>query len=117
MKQQKLSDYQPNYPRKALKGFTLAAAALLAMGTATGCRLVEPQTTGIVPMEEPGVEETCPPDVQTEGIVPVAEPPMTPEPEELVIEGEISVDEGPTEEPEDLMLSGDVAILDLPEGE
>lgn len=96
MKQQKLTAYNPNYPKKALKGFALAAAALVAMGAATGCRLAEPQTVGIVPMDEPGVEETCPPEeVRTDGI---AMPEDTPE-------------------PEDLMLLGDVAILDLPEGE
>jgi len=27
MKQQKLSGYQPNYPKKAIRGMTLAAAA------------------------------------------------------------------------------------------
>lgn len=96
MKQQQLSDYQPKYPKKALKGVTLAAAALIAMGTAAGCRFVEVQTSGLVPMEDPGIEETVPPeDLQPEGYVAYE----------------------PTPEPEDLMLSGDVAILDLPEGE
>lgn len=109
MKQQKLSDYQPNYPKKAVKGMTLAAAALLTIGAATGCRLIRPETTGIVPMEEPGVEQTLPPEeLQTEGMVPIdemetPEPPMTtgvimgtPEPEKI-------------EEP---MLMGDVAVLE-----
>ncbi|MBQ2202255.1 MAG: hypothetical protein II412_06750 [Clostridia bacterium] len=96
MKQQKLTDYQPKYPKKALKGVTLAAAALIAMGTAAGCRFVEVQTSGIVPMEEPGVEETIPP-------------------EELQTEGYVAYE--PTPEPEELMLSGDVAILEPPGGE
>ena len=89
MKQQKLTDYQPKYPKKALKGVTLAAAALIAMGTAAGCRFVEVQTSGIVPMEEPGVEETVPPEeLQTEGYI-AYEP--TPKPEELELMGDVAV--------------------------
>ena len=100
MKQQKLSGYQPKYPKRTVKGMTLAAAALVALGAATGCRLIRPETTGIVPMEEPGIEETLPPEeLQTEGMVPIEEM-ETPEPEEI-------------EEP---MLMGDVAIIDLPDG-
>ncbi len=95
MKQQQLSGYKPNYPKKMKKGVTLAAAALLALGAMTGCR-AEVQTTGLVPMDEPGIEETVPPgEVQTEGMVPVEETP-TPEP--------TGTDE--------LELMGDVAILD-----
>ena len=90
MKQQKLSGYQPNYPRKALKGTALAAAALIALGTAGGCRLAPVQTTGIVPMEDPGVEETVPPEeLQTEGYISYEEP--TPEPEELELMGDVAV--------------------------
>jgi hypothetical protein len=104
MKQQKLTGYKPNYPKKTLKGVTLAAAALMAMGAATGCRLVPVQTTGIVPMDEPGVEETVPPEeLQTEGYIayePIPEAPMTPGAPLLE----------PTPEPLELM--GDVAIID-----
>ncbi len=105
MKQQQLSGYKPNYPKKMKKGVTLAAAALLALGAMTGCR-AEVQTTGLVPMDEPGIEETVPPgEVQTEGMVPVEEPLMTP--------GAPLAE--PTPEPtgtDELELMGDVAILD-----
>ena len=37
MKQQKLTDYRPNYPRKALRGAALTAAALVAVGSMAGC--------------------------------------------------------------------------------
>ncbi len=118
MKQQTLSGYKPNYPKKAVKGMALAAAALVTIGAATGCRALrpEPQIDGAIAIDEPtpGIEETLPPEeLQTEGLIPIdemetPEPPMTtglimvtPEPE-------------PTEEP---MLMGDVAIIDLPDGE
>lgn len=109
MKQQKLDGYRPNYPKKGIKGVTLAAAALLTIGTTLGCRVSspEPQIDGAIAIDEPGVEETLPPEeVRTEGIVPIEEtetpePEKTPEPEE-------------TPEPEDIMLMGDVAVIDLP---
>ncbi len=106
MKQQKLSGYQPNYPKKAIRGMTLAAAALVAIGATTGCRMIKPETTGLVPMEDPGIEETVPPEeLQTEGYVAyeeTPEPPMTP--------GAPLME--PTPEPEELELMGDVAIID-----
>ncbi|MBR4905851.1 MAG: hypothetical protein IKZ44_03275 [Clostridia bacterium] len=98
MKQVKLSDYKPSYPKKAIKGITLAAAAFLTIGAATGCRHPEPQIMGEIAVDDPtpGIEETLPPEeLQTEGIVSIDET-ETPEPEE-------------TEEP---MLMGDVAVLD-----
>ena len=96
MKQQKLSDYKPSYPKKALKGMTLAAAALLAIGAATGCRHLEPQIMGDVAVDDPtpGVEETLPP-------------------EELQTEGMVSIDDMETPEIEEApMLLGEVAIIE-----
>ncbi len=104
MKQQKLSGYQPNYPKKAIRGMTLAAAALVAIGATTGCRMIKPETTGLVPLEVPVIEETVPPDeLQTEGYVTyeeTPEPPMT--------TGLPAI----TPTPEALELMGDVAIID-----
>lgn len=100
MKQKQLEGYQPAYPKKVLRGAVLTTAAVLALGTATGCKLlpgIGTDTTGIVPIEDP-----------------------TPE---LVLDGEIAIDE-PTDEPqiegyvmpeptpEELILDGDVAIDD-----
>ena len=96
MKQQKLSGYKPNYPKKPVKGLTLAAAALLTIGAATGCRLIKPQIMGDVAVDDPmpGVEETLPPEeLQTKGMVPIGEM-ETPE-----------IEEAP-------MLMGDVAIIE-----
>lgn len=125
MKQQKLSGYKPNYPKKALKGLTLAAAALMTIGTSAGCKAWQPQTTGIVPMDDPasGVEQTLPPeDVRLEGYIayepvpPVTPgaplPDITPEPEDLRTGGVAMPEETP--EPEEIELMGDVAIIDEP---
>ena len=88
MKQQKLTEYRPNYPRKALRGAALTAAALAAIGGMTGC----------VRVKVPGVE------LQTDGMVAITtEPPE----EVLVTEGEVAIPE-PTEE--ELVLDGEVAI-------
>lgn len=93
MKQQKLSGYQPNYPKKTLKGMTLAAAALLALGTTVACRVPspEPELSGAVAIDEPGVQETLPPEeLQTEGLIPIDEM-ETPEPEEIMLPGDVLV--------------------------
>ena len=87
MKQQKMIDYRPNYPRKALRGAALTAAALMAVGGMAGC----------VRGKFPGVE------LQTEGIVAVTEPPE----ETLVLDGEVAICEPPEEE---LVTDGEVAI-------
>ena len=102
MKQQKLSGYTPNYPKKLLKGAVLTTAAMMALGASAGCRLIRGELT-------------------TSGAVAIDEPEPT---EVLVLDGEVAIDE-PTDEvelegymmPEDtpdpdgeLMLSGDVAI-------
>ena len=125
MKQQKLSGYKPNYPRRAMKGMALAAAALMALGTSAGCVARRTGDTAGGPAGEPtpGVEQTLPPEeVQLEGYVaPEPEPPVTPgaplpditpEPEDLRTGGVAMPEETP--EPEEIMLSGDVAIIDVP---
>ena len=87
MKQQKLTGYQPKYPRKPLRGAALTAAALVAIGGVTGCRMPIPQNP------------------QTEGLVPMPEPTD----QELVLDGEVAIPEATEEE---LILDGDVAIPD-----
>jgi|GEM_PF-3602996 len=97
MKQQRLADYRPNYPRKALRGAALTAAALMALGGAAGCQKAK----------DPGLE------LQTEGIVAISEPtdapvPATEPPEEvLVLDGEVTIPE-PEETPsiEELTTTG-----------
>ena len=101
MKQQKLDDYKPNYPKKLVRSMALAAAALVTIGASTGCRHLEPQIMGEIAVDDPtpGVEETLPPEeLQTEGLIPIDET-ETPEPEQ-------------TPEPDEIMLMGDVAVLD-----
>ena len=83
MKQQKLTGYQPKYPRKPLRGAAMTAAALVAIGGVTGCRAPIPQNP------------------QTEGLVPMPEPTD----QELVLDGEVAIVE-PTEE--ELVPDGDV---------
>ena len=118
MIQKKLTGYRPNYPRKALRSAAMTAAALVAMGGVTGCRLPissRLQTSGIVPMPEPTdqelvldwevaiIEPTEEPMLRTDGMVPLADP--TEEP--LVLEGEVAIPE-PTEE--ELRLPGEPYI-------
>ena len=100
MKQQKLTGYQPRYPRKPLRGAAMTAAALVAIGGVTGCRVPIPsgvQTEGMVPMPEPTEQELV-----LDGEVAIAEPT-----EEPVLMGKIAVTEPPEEE---LVLDGDVCI-------
>lgn len=107
MKQQKLNGYKPNYPKKAVRGMTLATAALLTLGTTLGCRAPspEPELSGAIAIDEPGVQETVPPEeLQTEGLIPIDE---TETPEPLLTSGEPTLP--PTEEP---MLMGDVAVFE-----
>ena len=99
MKQQKLIDYQPIYPRKPLRGAAMTAAALVAIGGVTGCRLPIPKIPGMVLMPEPTDQELV-----LDGEVAIAEPT-----EEPVIMGKISVTEPPEEE---LVLDGEVAIAE-----
>ena len=118
MIQKKLTGYRPNYPCKALRSAAMTAAALVAMGGVTGCRLPissRLQTSGIVPMPEPTDQElvldgevaipepTEEPMLRTDGMVPLADP--TEEP--LVLEGEVAISE-PTEE--ELRLPGEPYI-------
>ena len=72
MKQQKLTGYQPNYPRKALRGAAMTAAALVAIGGAAGCRNL--MTSGVPMMPEPTDQELV-----LDGEVAIAEPEPTPE--------------------------------------
>ena len=101
MKQQKLTGYQPNYPKRILKGTVLTAAVLVGLGGALGCK------------------EAFDPDPDIQGMISVA----TPEPG-LVLSGEVAIPE-PTDEPalqgkiivteppeEELILDGDVMIDD-----
>ena len=102
MKQQKLTDYRPKYPRKPLRGAAMTAAALVAIGGVTGCRAPIPQnlqTEGMVAMPEPTEEELA-----LDGDVAIADPT-----EEPALLGKIAVTEPPEEE---LVLDGEVAIVE-----
>ncbi len=122
MIQKKLTGYRPKYPKKALRGAALTAAALVAMGGAAGCRNLTTSGVAVIPtpteelvldgavaIEEP----TETPALQDK--IAVTEPPeepgtndltTTPDPgeEELVLDGDVIVPE-PTEE--ELMLAGE----------
>ena len=88
MKQQKLMDYRPSYPRKALRSAALTGLALMAIGSAAGCRKAKL------------------PELVTEGMVAITtEPPE----EVLVTDGEVAIPE-PTEE--ELLLDGEVAVCE-----
>lgn len=71
MKQKKVGDYRPNYPKKVLKGAILTTAAAVAIAGTTGC------------------------DLKIMGRI-MAEPTPT---DELVLDGETAIDE-PTPEPQ-----------------
>lgn len=87
MKQQKLTGYAPNYPKRFFQGAALTAAALVAMGGMTGCR--DLRTQGMMTIVEPTEAP-----VATEGMVAIPEPTE----EVLVLDGEVAIWE-PTEEP------------------
>ena len=65
MKQKRVADYRPNYPKRVLKGAILATAAAVALAGTTGCDALR---TG-------GTPEPVPTD-------------------ELVLDGEIAIDPG-----------------------
>ena len=65
MKQSKIKDYQPRYPKKLIKGAILTTAAAVALAGTTGCDILR---TG-------GVPEPVPTD-------------------ELVLDGEVAIDPG-----------------------
>ena len=99
MQQKRMTDYRPNYPRKALRGAALTAAALVAISGTTGCRKPV-QTSGIVAMPEPteevlvldgevAIPEPTEEPVTTDGMVAVPEPTE----EVLVLEGEVTIEE------------------------
>ena len=68
MKQKRIEEYRPKYPKKLLRGAILATAAAVALAGTTGCDMLR---TG-------GVPEPVPTD-------------------ELVLDGEIAIDPGEDE--------------------
>jgi hypothetical protein len=80
MKQSKVKDYRPNYPKKLLKGAILTTAAAVALTGATGCNL---QIMGKI----------APEPVPTDELVLDGEIAVDPGEEELALEGEPAVDE------------------------
>lgn len=85
MKQSKIKNYRPNYPKKFLRGTALAAAALLAVGGA-GCK-ARTDSAATTPAETP---------IPTEA------------PEELVLDGEVAIDPGDGED--EPVLEGEPAV-------
>ena len=76
-KLQQLTGYPPTYPKKVLRGAALTAAALVAIGGVTGCRVPipqNPQIEGMVAMPEPTDQELV-----LDGEVAIVEPEPTPE--------------------------------------
>ena len=104
MKQQKLSGYTPNYPKKLLKGAALTAAAMLAIG-GTACEL---RTEGAPPIPDDVSIET--PAQTSDAAEDILRDPDLP--------GEPMPDEG--EEPEgrtrgEVALQGKILIPEEPE--
>ena len=91
MKQSKVKDYRPNYPKKLLKGAILTTAAAVALAGTTGCDMI--RTGG-----EPGPVPTD--ELVLDGEIAIDEP--TPEPR---LEGEPAVDE-----------NGEIIMDEAPEG-
>ena len=74
MKQQKLTNYRPNYPRKPLRSAALTGLALVAIAGAAGCQKPEPQVMGMMEILTPPPEELV-----LDGEVAIVEPEPTPE--------------------------------------
>lgn len=92
MIQKKMADYKPRYPKKALAGMAMAAAALVAI---TGC---EPSIQGAVQIAP--VEETAAPCEVTESGYVAIEPTKSPD-EELVLSGDVMIDDTANEAVQD----------------
>lgn len=97
MKQTRVDEYRPNYPKKLLKGAALTAAVMLTLSPSLGCRQYpDPHTTGAISVPEPTDEP------ELDGEIMVDE--STPEPDGgLILDGEVAIDEptpDPGEEPE-----------------
>ena len=86
MKQIRMENYRPNYPKKFVKGAALTAAAMLTLGSSLGCiARFETTTSGAVAVDEP-----------------------TPEPTEtLVLDGEVAIDDPTPESTFELMATPD----------
>ena len=74
MKQQKLTGYQPKYPRKPLRGAALTAAALVAIGGVTGCRMPIPQNPQLVLDGEVAIPEATEEELILDGDVAIPDP-------------------------------------------
>ncbi len=103
MKQYKIKQYNPKYPKKFIRGTALAAAALMAVG-GTGCAA---RTAGApIPEPTPGEELVLDGEIGIEDIPP----------ENLVEPGEPMVDEGDGDKlpagqaGDDLVLDGEIAV-------
>ena len=82
MKQQKITDYRPNYPKKILKGAAITTAAILALGASVAC--TEVRTGGVAVPND---------DVDIDGYV-APEPDPT---EDLTLSGEVAIDDTPVQ--------------------
>ena len=91
MKQQKLTGYQPNYPKRVLRGAAMTAAAMVALGGMTGCVRVKIPGSGL----------------RTDGLMSMPDPTE----QELVLDGEVAIPEL-TEEP---ALQGKIVVSEPPE--
>ena len=98
MKQQKLTEYAPRYPKKWIKGAAITAAALVTIGMSTGCDLIRsgPALMGVATTAEPtpdvlGYVSTMPPEPETTGYL-ATMPPETESPE-LRTEGIVPMEE------------------------
>ncbi len=97
MKQIRLNGYQPAYPKKVLRGAVLTTAALMTLGTATGCaKIFALQTEGVMPIE-------ATPELILDGEIAIDEPTDEPQPEGYVM---------PEETPEEVTEMGDIAVDD-----
>ncbi len=96
MKQIRMENYRPNYPKKFVKGAALTAAAMLTLGSSLGCiARFETTTSGAVAVDEP-----------------------TPEPTEtLVLDGEVAIDDPTPESTFELTTEGIVPMATPDPGE
>ena len=89
MKQSRIKDYSPKYPKKLWRGTSIAAAALMSIGAA-GCIRVQKKAA---PLDQPVNEQ----------------PPATEQPEEITLSGDVEY-----VIPDDLMQMGESSIEDDP---
>lgn len=104
MKQEKVNNYKPNYPKNIIKGTALTLTIMTALGTSTSCKIIKPIIDDGLTLD--GIVAVNPtPEVIEDGYIAIDDTENN-----LTLSGEIAIDE-PNDimDDKDLPLSGVIA--------